>query len=333
MAATRSLRQPDLLCRPSPPTGARATATQIRPRRSDAEPQFVNRTRHRDSECAAIRRRRSNRYALRDRQRHLAIDGSTCAERRRRSDGCSALAVDAIAAGSRLCEQLLEAAAAVALLSPRAAGCAPSGRRPSSRRPARRGRPTGRGRARRGRRRSPGAACRGAARRPRATPARRTSPRTPAATVSACSGCHAVALVDRAPHAGADAGERVELLDRRVGAVRDDRARVEQRPVGVGAVGLARPRSGRRGRGRTARARTAPTRRRRARAKRGRSSGASSCACSIRCRRPSGCHVVARLLERVERLAVRAVADRVHGDREARLGARDARSPRAPRRS
>ena len=30
---------------------------------------------------------------------------------------------------------------------------------------------------------------------------------------------------------------------------------------------------------------------------------------------------VARLLERVERLAVRAVADRVHGDREPRLGA------------
>ena len=71
-------------------------------------------------------------------------------------------------------------------------------------------------------------------------------------------------LVDRAPDAGADAGERVELLDRRVGAVRDDGARVDQRAVGVGAGGLARPSSGRRGRGRTARARTAPTRRRRA---------------------------------------------------------------------
>ena len=56
-------------------------------------------------------------------------------------------------------------------------------------------------------------------------------------------------------------------------------------------------------------------------AKRGRSSGASSWQCSIRCRKPSGCPHVARLLERVERLAVRAVADRVHGDGEAGRGA------------
>ena len=94
-----------------------------------------------------------------------------------------------------------------------------------------------------------------------------------------------------------------------------------------------RPRSGRRGRGRTARARTAPTRRRRARRTAADPPGASSCACSIRWRSPSGAQIVARLLERVERLAVRAVADRVHGDRETRPRRARARSPRAPRRS
>ena len=56
-------------------------------------------------------------------------------------------------------------------------------------------------------------------------------------------------------------------------------------------------------------------------ANRGRSSGARHCACSIRGRRPSRRPLVARRLERVERVAVRAVADRVHRDRPA-----DARS-------
>ena len=56
-------------------------------------------------------------------------------------------------------------------------------------------------------------------------------------------------------------------------------------------------------------------------AKRGTSSGARHCACSIRCRRPARCQTLARPLERVERLAVRAVADRVHADGPARLGA------------
>ena len=37
----------------------------------------------------------------------------------------------------------------------------------------------------------------------------------------------------------------------------------------------------------------------------------------MRWRSPSGAHIVARRLERVERLAVRAVADRVHADRPA----------------
>src|SRR3954451_23390627 len=36
-------------------------------------------------------------------------------------------------------------------------------------------------------------------------------------------------VVDRAAYAGADARKRIELLDRRIAAVRDDRARVEQR--------------------------------------------------------------------------------------------------------
>ena len=47
--------------------------------------------------------------------------------------------------------------------------------------------------------------------------------------------------VDRAPHPGADPGERVELFDGRVGAVGDDGSGVDQRAVCVGAAGLAGP--------------------------------------------------------------------------------------------
>ena len=62
-------------------------------------------------------------------------------------------------------------------------------------------------------------------------------------------------------------------------------------------------------------------RRRRAPRSAGTSSGARHCACSIRWRSPRGCHTSRVALERVERVAVRAVADRVHADRPARLGA------------
>ena len=48
-------------------------------------------------------------------------------------------------------------------------------------------------------------------------------------------------VVDRPAHAGADPGQRVELLDRRVRAVGDDGARVPERAVGVGAVRLPGP--------------------------------------------------------------------------------------------
>ncbi len=56
-------------------------------------------------------------------------------------------------------------------------------------------------------------------------------------------------------------------------------------------------------------------------AKRGRSSGVRHCACSIRWRRPLRLPGVARRLERVERVPVRLVADRVDADRPAALGA------------
>src|SRR5215211_4359192 len=44
------------------------------------------------------------------------------------------------------------------------------------------------------------------------------------------------ALVDRPADPGADPRQGIELLDRRVGAVRDQRARLEQRPEGVRPV-------------------------------------------------------------------------------------------------
>ena len=110
------------------------------------------------------------------------------------------------------------------------------------------------------------------------------------------------------------------------------RARVQQRAEGVGAVRLARPRSGRRGRGPTARARTAPS----GDAERARSAGRPRARDTARARSAGGARAapdVARRLERVERLAVRAVADRVDRDRPAGRGAARGRSPRARRRS
>src|SRR5207302_4280004 len=48
-------------------------------------------------------------------------------------------------------------------------------------------------------------------------------------------------VVERAQDTGAEPGQRVELLDRRIGAVRKQRAGPCQRAVGVGALGLACP--------------------------------------------------------------------------------------------
>src|SRR5580765_1672147 len=49
------------------------------------------------------------------------------------------------------------------------------------------------------------------------------------------------AVVDRPQNAGANAGERIELLDRRVRSVRDDGAGLPQRAERICAVGLVRP--------------------------------------------------------------------------------------------
>ncbi len=127
------------------------------------------------------------------------------------------------------------------------------------------GHSTGRARGRRGRRGSRGGACRARARRPRARPGSTVVACNASSTVSACSGCHAGRSSIVRSDAGADARERVELLDRRVGAVRDDGARVPQRaervravePLGPEALGevAVRRRVARTGRSRRRRAR------------------------------------------------------------------------------
>ena len=76
-------------------------------------------------------------------------------------------------------------------------------------------------------------------------------------------GAPAGAVVDRPEDAGADPGEGVELLDRRVRAVRDDGAGVEQAAERVGARRAGRPRTARPGHGRTGHGRTGRSRRRR----------------------------------------------------------------------
>ena len=48
-------------------------------------------------------------------------------------------------------------------------------------------------------------------------------------------------LVERAQDTRADPGERVELLDRRVRAVGDQRARVPERPKRIGVLRVVRP--------------------------------------------------------------------------------------------
>ena len=129
------------------------------------------------------------------------------------------------------------------------------------------------------------------------------------------------ALVERAEDAGADARPRVELLDRRVGAVRDERAGLDQRAERVRAVELLRPEAlgevavGRRvaeldGRG-------DPERGEAREIVLGEALGVLDPLAQ-----PVRPPELLRPLERVERLAVRAVADRVHGDRPAGLRAR-----------
>ncbi len=128
-------------------------------------------------------------------------------------------------------------------------------------------------------------------------------------------------VVDRAQHSGEDSGPRVELLDRCVGTVDDDRAGLDERAKRVRAVELVGPEPlgevavGRRvrelhGRG--------DADLREARDVFGRETLRVLDARTQTARLPR----VARTFERVERVAVRAVADRVHADRPAGLGAR-----------
>ena len=111
----------------------------------------------------------------------------------------------------------------------------------------------------------------------------------PARRVTACSGCHASrsSSVRATPAADARAAGRAPRSARpsRSRARRPSRAASGRRTARC----RARPRSGRRGRGRRARGVNCTEAATPSSAKRGTSSGASSCACSIRWRRPSGC--------------------------------------------
>src|SRR5487761_1745720 len=136
-------------------------------------------------------------------------------------------------------------------------------------------------------------------------------------------------LVERQPlvlapvalHRRDDTGPGVELLDRRVRAVREQRARMEKRPVRVDAVELVRPEALRqlfvRGRVRELHRR--------------RHTDLSEERHILRCQAlrmldplPQSARMphVARRLERIERLTVRAVADRMDADGPTCLSAR-----------
>ena len=164
----------------------------------------------------------------------------------------------------------------------------------------------------------------------RGFPRRRSSPVSQAgatqvacracSTVTACSGCQA-SRSSRDRRTPALIEERIELLDRRVGAVGHDRARVDQRAEGVGAVGLPSPElvgevavggsmAELNGCGDASSA------------KRPTSSGARSWACSIRGRRPRACATPPASPRRRRARAGCEVADRVNGDRKAGLALR-----------
>ena len=134
-------------------------------------------------------------------------------------------------------------------------------------------------------------------------------------------------VVERAQHRRAQPVERGQRLDRRVRAARDHRARVEQRAVGVGVADPVRPQPV----GDVAvdvawvNCTEAAT---------------PSCgeardvvgvdALRVLDPRPQPAPVLARGRERVERVAVRAVADRVDGEREAVPRPRAGSAARAP---
>ena len=140
-------------------------------------------------------------------------------------------------------------------------------------------------------------------------------------TVTASSGPPGRAVVDRAAHARRDPRERVELLDGRVRAVRDDRAAPEQRPERVRAVEPVAPEA----LGEVAVGRRVAELHRARDAELGEAPEVGGVD-ALRVldplaeaeRRPE----LAGRLERVERLAVRTVADRVDRDGPAGGGRR-----------
>ena len=157
-------------------------------------------------------------------------------------------------------------------------------------------------------------------------PRRRSSPASQAgvtveatiacSTVTASSGRHAGTLVDRAEDAGADPGERIELLDRGVGAVRDDGAGLEQAAEGVRSLQPIPPEALREvavggrvreldGAGDADRGEAGNVR------------GVEALRVLDPLAQAERLPGVLRRLERIERVAVRPVADRVHRDRPA----------------
>ena len=126
-----------------------------------------------------------------------------------------------------------------------------------------------------------------------------------------------LAIVDRPLHACAHPGERVELLDRGVRAVREHRARVEQCAVRVCVLRLAGP---------EAVGEIAVGRRVRELHRRGHSERREPADVFRREQlrvldpraQPERLPRRAGRLERVERVAVRSVTDRVHGDGKTR---------------
>jgi hypothetical protein len=128
------------------------------------------------------------------------------------------------------------------------------------------------------------------------------------------------ALVDRARDGRADAGERVQLLDGRVGAVRHDGARLEQRAERVRAFQPVGPEALREvavggSVGELDRARDAELR------EAGQILRVQALRVLDAVAQPARSPFVLRRLERVERLPVRAVADRVHRNGPAGAGA------------
>ena len=125
-------------------------------------------------------------------------------------------------------------------------------------------------------------------------------------------------LVDRAEHAGRDPGQRLELLDRRIRAVHDHGARLEQRSESVRALEPIGPEA----LGEVAVGRSVRELHRARDSERGEARqilGRQALDVLDPLAQPPVLPGVAGRLERVERVPIRLVADRVHRDRPASL--------------